>query len=183
MIRRFARDAHDLGMRAVTDADDRAAFGHEPQHLLVHFGDEGAGRVNHAQLPRAGLRHYGWRHAMRRKQRHRARRNVRQPFDKAQAARGQPVGHLRVMHDFVQTVDRGATLVQRRFRRGHGAGHARAEAVRMHDEDVFGWHGFSGVKVQLFHVHFMIRTSSFVNLQFSLRLAAYPRIDVPCSFG
>ena len=109
----------------------------------MHLGDKGAGRVDHLQSPRTGFRQHGGRHAMRREQHHCAGRDVRQPLDKPQAARRQPAGHLRVVDNFMQAVDRATVSGQRRIGRGHGASHARAEAVRVRHDDAFFRHDSS----------------------------------------
>ncbi len=101
--------------------------------LLVHLGDQRAGRVEIEQIARIGIRWHRFRHAMRGKDDRPVtvlRRDLRQFLDEDRALRLQPFDDIAIVDDLVTDIDRRAIFLQRQHDDLDGAVDAGAKAAR-----------------------------------------------------
>ena len=132
--------AFHFGVPRVADHDDLVALRIQPRHFLVHFGNQRAGGVEHAETPRRRLVLHRFGHAVRRVDQGRARRHVGQILNENRAFLAQVVHHEFVVDDFVAHVNRRAEFFQRALHDADGSVHARAEAARIGEHDGFAAH-------------------------------------------
>src|SRR5580693_8173969 len=95
----------------------------------MHFGDERAGGVNHAQLPFLCFGAHARWDAVGAENENRADGNFLDGFDKNGAATAQLVHDVAVMHDLVMDVYRIAVGFEREFDDIDRADYSRAEAA------------------------------------------------------
>ena len=131
----LAHRALDFGVPGVTDENEAAALRDIALALVVHLGDQGAGRVEHRQVPRGGLLLHALGDAVGAENRYRVWRHFRQVLDKARAFGLQTLDHVLVVHDLVADIDRRAELLQRPFDDFDGSHHARAKTTRLGQYD------------------------------------------------
>ena len=133
--RNLADRAFDLGVAGVADQDDLAALGGVAAALVVHLGDQRAGRVDHRQVALGGQLLDPLGHAVGGEDRHRAGRDLVQFVDEHRAAGAQILHHVPVVHDFVTDIDRRAEFLQRPLDDFDRPLHAGAETAGLGQDD------------------------------------------------
>ena len=131
----LAHGAFHFGMAGMADQDQGAAMGDITLALIVHFGDQRAGGVQHRQAARLRGLDHRLRHAMGGKHRHRAFGHFVQLFDKAGALALERVHHMAVMDDLMAHIDGLAELIERLFDDVDGAHHPGTKAARLGKND------------------------------------------------
>ena len=134
----LAERALDLGMAGVADEDEHAALRDVALALVVHFGDQRTGRIEHRQVPASGLVHDALRHAMRAENGDGARRDLGQFLDEDCTLGLEAIDHEFVVNDLVTDVDRRSVLLERTLDDFDGAHHAGAESARLRKKDLHG---------------------------------------------
>ena len=137
-LRQLAHRADHLGMAGMADQQHMAAEPLVAHRLLVHLGDQRAGRVEIEQIARLRIRRHRFRHAMRGKH-HRALAVLGRDFvellDEHRAQFLQPFDDIAIVHDLVADIDRRAVFLQRQHDDLDGAVDAGAEAARLAEPD------------------------------------------------
>ena len=110
--------------------------------LLMHLGNERAGRVEIEQIARLRVGRHRFRHAVGRKH-HRRVAMVGRYFveflDEHGAELLKTLDHVAVVHDLVPHIDRGAVFLQRQNHDLDRAIDARAKAARLAKPDCERW--------------------------------------------
>ena len=122
----------------MADQEHMAAEALVAHRLLVHLGDQRAGRVEVEEVARLGVGRHGFRHAVGRED-DRARLMLRRDFgqflDEDGAEFLQTLDHVAVVHDLVADIDRRAVFLQRQHDDLDRAVDAGAEAARLAEPD------------------------------------------------
>ena len=125
-------------MPGVADQEHVAAEALMAHRLLVHLGDQRAGRVEIEEVARLGVRRHRFRHAVGGED-DRARlmlgRDLDEFLDEDRAELLQPLDHVAVVDDLVADIDRRAVFLERQHDDLDGAVDARAEAARLAEPD------------------------------------------------
>jgi hypothetical protein len=126
----------------VADQHDRVALARELDRLLVHLGDQGAGRVDRAEAPTLGVGVDGGRHAVRGEHGDRVRGDrVVELLHEHGPALAQ-LGHdVLVVHDLLAHVDGGAVELECALDGLHGAVDAGTVAARGGEQQLLGSRG------------------------------------------
>src|SRR5215469_4301517 len=127
----LAHRALDFGVAGMADEYEAAALCDIALALIVHLGDQGAGRIEHRQIARGGLLLDALGHAVRAEDRHRVGRHFGEVLDKARAFGLQALDHVLVVHDLVAHIDRRAEFLQRPLDDFDGAHDAGAKTTRL----------------------------------------------------
>ncbi len=120
----------------MADHHDLAPLLAHLRDLDVNLGDQRAGRVEHGEPARLGVRAHGARHAVGRENHRTARRNGREVVDEDRSLGLEIVDDEAVVHDLVAHVDRSAEPVQRLFDDRDRPVDAGAETARVGKQDV-----------------------------------------------
>ncbi len=131
-----ATGALHLGVASVADEDHLALLLRVADRLAVHLRHEGAGRVDHAQVPRATLGDDGVGDAVRAEDRQSALRHLRELAHEHRALGAEVLDDVLVVHDLVQHVDRRAVAGERLFDDLDRAIDTRAEAAWVRQLDL-----------------------------------------------
>ena len=132
--RGLACGALDLLVPGVPDQQDVVVLGREPTGLVVHLGDQRAGRVDGLQPPLLRLLVHLRGDAVGREHHRRALRHLVELLDEDRAARLEVGDHVLVVHDLLAHVHGGAVQVQRLLDGDHGPVHAGAVAARRREQ-------------------------------------------------
>jgi hypothetical protein len=119
----------------VADQQDVVVLGGEPARLVVHLGDQRAGRVDGAQAAAFRVEADLGGDAVRGEHHDRAGRHLVDLRDEDRAALFERADHVRVVHDLSAHVDRRPELVQGHLDGLYGPVHARAVAARLGEQD------------------------------------------------
>lgn len=112
VLRGLTRGALDLFVAFVADEDDVVVVAGESFGLLVHLGDQRAGRVDGAQAALgSGLVHFG-RDSVCREHHDGAFGHLVGLVDEDRTAFDQGVDHVPVVHDLLADINRGTVLVE-----------------------------------------------------------------------
>ena len=130
----LAHRAFDLGMAGMADEDEPAALADIALALVVHLGDQRAGRVQHRKLARRGFLLDALGHPMCAENGDRIGRDFGEVLDEARALGFQALDHMLVVHDLVAHIDRRAEFLQRPLDDLDGAHDAGAEAARLGED-------------------------------------------------
>lgn len=115
-LRQLAHRADDFRMAGMTDQNHMASKPLMAHGLLVHLGNQRAGRIQIEEVLRFRIGRHRFRHAMGRENHWliaMLRRDFIKLFDKDCAARLQPFDHIAVMHDLMADIDRCTIFLQR----------------------------------------------------------------------
>ena len=113
VVGRLAVRALDLLVALVADQQDVVVLGREPHGLLVHLGDQRAGRVDRLQRPRRRRRVHRRGDTVRGEHDARALGHLVGLVHEDRAARRQRLDHVLVVDDLLAHVDRGAVVLER----------------------------------------------------------------------
>jgi hypothetical protein len=108
----LADDALDLDVVAVADQKDRVFLAGVDLGLVVHAGDERAGRIDHPELAILSFLNDGWRDAVRREDQPGVLRHVSQLVDEDRTLCAQILDDNGVVDDLVAHVDGGAEAIE-----------------------------------------------------------------------
>jgi hypothetical protein len=109
----LAGGADDLLVALVADEQDVVVVRGEPLGLVVHLGDQRAGRVDRLEVARAGLLVHLGRDAVRREDDRGPLGDLLVLLHEDRAAGLEGADHVLVVHDLLAHVDRGAVELQR----------------------------------------------------------------------
>ena len=130
--------ADDLRMAGMADQEHVAAEALVAHRLLVHLGDQRAGRVEIEEVARLGIGRNRFRHAVGGED-HRAglmlRRDFAEFLDEDGTELLKPLDHVAVVDDLVADIDRRAVFLERQHDDLDRAVDARAEAARLAEPD------------------------------------------------
>ena len=113
------------------DQDQLAALTNIALALVVHLGDQRAGRVEHRKIARRGFLLDAFRDAMGREHRDGVWWDLGDLFDEHCALGLEAFHHVFVVHDLVAHVDRRAVFHQRALHDFNCAHHAGTETARL----------------------------------------------------
>ena len=120
----------------MADEDEPAPLRHIALALVVHLGDQRAGRIKYRQMARGCFFLHAFGDAMRAENRDRVRRHFGKVFDEARAFGLQTFHDMLVVHDLVTHVDRRPILLQGPLDDLDGADDAGAESARLSKYDL-----------------------------------------------
>src|SRR6478752_5250970 len=100
-------------MPRVPDQQDLQVISGKPAGLMVHLGNQWAGRINRLEAAVLRLLLDGWRHAMCREDHSRALRDLVQLCDEDGTTLLQLFDDMAVVHDLLAHVDRRSVPLQR----------------------------------------------------------------------
>ena len=132
--RRLPGRADDLLVPLVPDQQDLVALGGEPPRLVVHLGDQRAGRVDRVQAALAGILADLRSHAVRGEHDNRALRHLLGFLHEHRAAGFQGRNHVGVVHDLLTHVDRCAVQFQGYLNCLYGPVHPRTVAAGLGEQ-------------------------------------------------
>ena len=137
-LRQLAHRANHLGMAGMADQHDMAAEALVAHRLLVHLGDQRAGRVEIEEFARLRIGRHGFGHAMGGEDDGLLAvlvRNLVELFNEDRALGFEAFHDIAVVHDLVAHIDRGAIGLQRQHDDLDGAVDAGAETARAAEPD------------------------------------------------
>ena len=133
--RHLADGALHLGMAGVANQDDLAALGGITAALVVHLGDQRAGRVDHRQTAFGRQLLHTFGNAMGGEDGHGTGRDLIQLVDEHRTTGTQVLDHVSIVDDLVADVDRRAILLQGSLDDFDCSLHAGAEAAGLGQDD------------------------------------------------
>jgi hypothetical protein len=132
----LAHRALDLRMPGVADQNEPAPLRHISLALIMHLGDQWAGRVQHRKLALRRFLLNALGDAMSAENGNRVRGNLGKVLDKMRAFGLQALHHVLVVHDLVAHVDRRTVLLQGALDDLDGTDHAGTKTARLSEYDL-----------------------------------------------
>ena len=145
MLGGLAGRTDDLLVPLVADQQDVVVVGREPACLVVHLGDQRAGRVDRPELPPGRLLVHDRRHPVRGEHDRRPLGHLVVLLDEDRAAVLQGLHHVLVVHDLLADVDGCSVGVQCLLDRDHGAVDPRAVAAGGGEQDTLSGRGHGSI--------------------------------------
>jgi len=140
-MRGLAGGAFDFLVTAVPDQQDVVVLGGEAPGLVVHLGDQRAGRIDGPQATALRFLADGRGDAVRGENNHRPLRHAVRLCHEDRAARFQFPDHVRVVHDLPAHVDGGSVALKGHLDCLHGPVDARAVTAGLGEQYSSGSHG------------------------------------------